>query len=506
MKNKHALLLFLFLAFPLYSQVPPKPKLVLFIAADQFRADYLQRFRADYKEGFDLLLTKGAVFVDARLEHFPTVTATGHSTFLTGAPPSVSGIIGNEWYDRSSRRNVTSVSDDSAKLLGGAGGAASSPRRLLVSTVGDELKIADQGRSRVIGISLKDRGAVLPAGHMADAALWFDAATGNFVSSNYYFSALPEWVKDFNAGRVPDRYIGAEWLGVKLPAAAGEKLYEALPASPFGNELVEALSERAIRSTQLGRREVTDLLAISLSSNDYVGHEYGPDSPQVRDMCIRTDRLLGKLFKFVDNLVGLQNVLVVFTADHGVVSSPDVNVARKMPGGRVSPAGLQAAVRGALEKKYGDGRWIQGTGEFALYLNRDLIRDKRLDEAEVESTAAQALLALPHVFRAFTRSQLGNCAASDPIARRVLNGFNVRRSGDVFVIFDPYWIAGAEGTTHGSPFGDDTHVPLVFMGPAARAGNYYEPVAENDVAPTLAAILGIQVPNGSVGRILSEIF
>ncbi len=504
--KKWLIVLVLLAGVPLVAQIPSRPKLVLFIAADQFRADYLQRFRADYREGFDQLLTKGAVFSDARFEHFPTVTSPGHSTFLTGATPALSGIIGNEWYDRCRREDVTSVSDDSVKLLSGEGGTGSSPRRLLVSTVGDELKIADQGRSRVIGISLKDRAAILPVGHMADGAFWFDVQTGNFVSSTYYFSELPLWVKDFNSERAPDRYKGAEWLGEKFPLEPGPGLYETLPASPFGNELVEALSEQAIRSAELGRRDVTDLLAISLSSNDYVGHEFGPDSPQVRDICIRTDRLLGKLFKFIDSQIGLQNVLVIFTSDHGVVSVPEVNAARKMPGGRVSPVALGDAVQAALVKKYGDGSWIEGSAEFALYLNRDLIKAKKLGQKQVEGTAAQALLSFPHVFRVYTRSQLVNGAAPDPVGRRVLNGFNVRRSGDVLFILAPYWIATETGTTHGSPWAYDTHVPLIFMGRAVRAGTYYGSVAENDIAPTLAAILGIQTPSGSVGRILSEMF
>ncbi len=498
-------------ALSLYSQVPPKPKLVLFIAADQFRADYLQRFRAEFREGFDVLLSKGAVFANAHVDHFPTVTATGHSTFLSGATPAVSGIVDNMWYDRASRKPVTSVSDDSVRLLGATGDTASSPRRLLVSTLGDELKIADRGRSRVIGISLKDRGAILPSGHMADGAFWFDWTSGNFVSSTYYFPELPRWVRDFNAQREADRYKGLEWMGVRFPSAPGEQLYTAIAASPYGNELVEALAERAIRSESLGRRGFTDLLAISFSSNDLVGHAYGPDSPQVREISIQTDRLLGKLFRFIDEQVGLRNVIVVFTADHGVVSAAETNVARNMPGGRVSFDALREAIQKSMEQAFGKGDWVAGESGFSFYLNRDLISAKKLDEARVERLAAHALLGQPHVSRVYTRSQLADGRAGGPYGRLVLNGFNLQQSGDIFFILDPYWTTWIPGmpalaTTHGSPYAYDTHVPMIFMGPGLREGTFYERVTLNDIAPTLSAILGIQLPSGSVGAVLDEAF
>lgn len=486
---------------------PVKPKLVLAIAVDQFRYDYLTRFRAEYNAGFDRLLKKGAVFTNARYEQFPTVTAIGHSTMMTGATPSISGIVGNDWYDREAGKNVTSVSDDSVKILGGRGEGGASPHRLLVSTVGDEMKMADQSQSRVIGISLKDRSAILPAGHMADGAYWFDNKTGGFVSSTYYFADLPAWVKDFNAGKPADRYRGAEWFGRKFPAEAGEKLYAAMPASPFGNELIESFAERAIQAAQLGRRNVCDLLAVSFSSNDYVGHELGPDAPEIRDISIRTDRVLGKLFQFVDAQVGMQNVLVVFTADHGVAPLPELNAQRKMPGGRM-PAGIvRETVQKALTQKYGEGKWITSPSEHSLYLNRDLIRDKKLDEAEVNRTAAQAALGIPHVFRVYTREQLMNGSAlEDQVGRRVMNGFYVRRGADVYIMLEPYWMFAPHGTTHGTTFSYDAHVPVIFMGPGIKAGNFYEAIAVNDIAPTLATILSIEIPSGSVGRVLSEIF
>jgi len=261
----------------LLSAAPKKPKLVVAIVIDQFRYDYLTRYRSDYHGGFDLLLSKGAVFTNARYQQFPTVTAVGHSIFLSGAMPSLSGIVANAWYDREAGIEVTSVSDPQTSLVGGLPGVGSSPRRMLVDTVGDELKIADNNQSRVIGISLKDRAAILPAGHMANAAYWFDSKSGNFVSSTYYFDEAPAWVKEANAARPADHYARQAWLGHEMPQPG--QLYSAIEATPYGNEIVEAFAERALAAEQLGQRGVTDLLAVSFSSNDYVGHAYGPDSP-----------------------------------------------------------------------------------------------------------------------------------------------------------------------------------------------------------------------------------
>jgi hypothetical protein len=490
----------------LAAAAPKKPKLLLAIVLDQFRYDYLTRFRSDYSAGLSHLLTRGAVFTDAEYNHFPTVTAAGHSTFLSGATLSISGVVGNDWYDRDEGREVTSVSDSNTQLVGGRGGPGSSPNRLLVSTVGDELKIANGGKSKVIGVSLKDRSAILPAGHMANGAYWYDNASGNFVSSTFYFPELPNWVKTFNESRPAARYAGAVWLNHKMPADA-KQLSAALAASPFGNDLVAAFAERALEAEQLGQHDVTDVLAVSFSSNDYVGHEVGPDAPEVREVSIRTDRVLGELLAAADRAAGADNVLVVLTADHGVAPIPEVNAARRMPGGR-PPAGIvNRAAQEALTKKYGDGKWIVSSSEHSLYFNQELIAQKKLDPAEVDRTAAQALQQLPHVFRVYTREQLATGAVQqDAISRRVINGFYPRRSGDVEVLLEPYWIFTQSGATHGTAFGYDTHVPLIFMGNGIRPGRYYQSVVENDIAPTLAAILEVETPSGSVGRVLSEIF
>jgi hypothetical protein len=493
--------------------VPAKqPKLILLVVIDQFRYDYLLRFRDQYTGGLSRLLNEGAVFDNAHLEHYPTVTAIGHATALTGATPALSGIVGNDWYDRESHKRILSISDETVKVLGGNGDGAS-PHRLLVSTLGDEIKMAHLGNAHVVGVSLKDRSAILPAGRMADAAYWYDAATGNFVSSTYYFADLPEWVKQFDARRPSDDFAGYEWLtgmapsqSKHLPATPGRDLYSAVFGSPAGNELLEAFVEQAIAAESLGRHDATDVLTVSFSSNDVVGHSFGPDAPEVRDISIRTDRLLARLFDYLDRLLGLQNVLVMLTADHGVSPLPEKLAEWKMPGGRMTGGDLFNPMRAALEAKFGKGEWILDTAGTSPYLNLDLIRAKGFEEAEVRRIAAKAVATEPHVWRVYTRDQLllGQ-VPHDPISDRVIRSFNAKRSGDLEILLEPYWIRSARGTTHGTPYSYDSHIPLIFMGPRIRPGHYFQNVALNDAAPTLATILGVETPSGSVGRVLYEI-
>lgn len=498
-------LLCLFAAACLAGAAPRKPKLVLAIVVDQFRYDYLTRFRSEYHGGLARLLDKGAVFTNANYIHFPAITAVGHSTFLTGATPALSGIVANDWWDRDELVKVSSVSDAQTQLLG-ASGTGSSPNRLLVSTIGDELKMAGGGKPRVIGISLKDRAAILPSGHMADGAFWFDPKTGNFVSSTYYYKELPGWAREFNTPRPADKYRGVTWLGHKMPEEDA-KLFTALEATPFGNELIETFAERALEAEKLGTHEGTDVLTVSFSSNDYVGHSYGPDSPEVHETALATDLVLEKLFGAVDRQVGAENYLVVFTADHGVSPVPEVNQARKMPGGRIDPATIKAAVQTALVKKYGAGEWVAGAYDLSIYLNQGLISQLRLDLAEVEREAARAVQALPHVSRVYTLQQMAQGGGmTDFVGRKVANSYHLRRGPDVEWIPDAYWMVGTgKGTSHASPYSYDTHVPVIFLGLGVRAGRYHESIAVNDIAPTLATMLEIETPSGSVGRVLREI-
>ena len=372
----------------------PKPKLLVAIVVDQFRFDYINRFRSEYTGGFATFFQKGAAFTNAHHEHFPTVTAIGHSTFLSGAPPATSGIVNNSWYDRATGKYVTSVSDDGTKLLG-AQGRGASPSRLVVSTIGDEIKMAGR-QSKIIGISIKDRAAILPAGHMADGAYWFDAGSGSFVSSSFYMNDLPQWVKDYNAKRPADKYAGAEWRSVEeksklfrtMATTVDERLYSSMEASPFGNEMIEEFSERAVDTEQLGRHPDTDVLTVSFSANDYVGHALGPDAPEVRDMSLRVDLQIGKLLQYIDQKIGLSNTLVVMTADHGISPLPEVNKQRKLPGGRFDQNQLFKTLQDALVAKYGEGKWIVGNAGPVPYLNYDLIREKNLNPADVQRTGA----------------------------------------------------------------------------------------------------------------------
>lgn len=497
---------------------PRKPKLVVGVIVDQFRYDYLHRFRDQYNAGLSRMLTQGAVFTNAFYIHGYTVTAIGHSTFMSGATPAVSGIIGNDWFDRKSRKTVTSVSDLAEKLIGATGEAAS-PRRMAVSTIADELKMAGRGKSKAVGISMKDRSAILPVGHMADGAFWFDNKTGNFVSSTYYFKdgQLPAWASQFNQSRAADKFMGAAWTPIDNPKSApfvtmakeaSENYWKEMQRTPFGNDLVEDFAEKAVLAEKLGQGNgpLPDVLAISFSSNDYVGHEVGPDSPRVRDISIRTDRLLGKLFQFLDQKVGMANVLVVLSADHGVAPVPEENVKRKMPGGRMDGSGIIADLEGQLSRRYGNGPWFDTKGLQTIYLNRGVILARRLDPARVRREVADLIRRYDHVQRVYTWDQLASGQVSgDDIDVRMRNGFFAPRAADLYVVIDPYWLGEkGTGTTHGAPFNYDAHVPVIFMGPGVKPGRYHRRIAPNDIAPTLATMLDIETPAGSVGRVLEE--
>ncbi len=474
---------------PLTTAAAPGPaiRLIVLVAVDQFRADYLERFAAEYTGGLQRLLARGAVFTNAYLEHYPTVTAVGHATMLTGATPSVSGIIGNDWFDRASGTSIHSITDDTVTLLGGTGTGAS-PRRMLASTVGDELKMAappgnGTAAPRVYGISLKDRSAILPAGHGADGAFWLQSAAGPFVSSTYYFTDLPAWVTAFNAR----------------------------PVTPASDGLVDSttrilmLATEAIRAERLGQRGVTDVLSVGLSDNDTIGHASGPDSPQVHDVSVRTDRQLAEFFTQLDATVGLSHTLVVLTADHGVAPVPEVQQERRLPGGRIDAKTLFPPIAAALEARFGPGQWLLATAGSSPYLNHALIAEKKLDAEEVRRVAAGAALGTPHVTRVYTRDQLQRGeVGTDLIDRRVLRSFNPQRSGDLEIIFEPFWMRAPSGTTHGSPYNYDAHIPLVFMGPGVTPGRYHQHVALNDLAPTVAAMIGVAAPSGADGRVLVE--
>lgn len=504
------------------SATAPKPKLVVAIIIDQFRYDYLTRFRGDYHGGLDRILTSGADFTNAFYAQVPTVTAVGHSIFLTGAMPSVSGIVGNAWYDRDEAKVVTSVCDWDVRIVGGDQPAKgtkctdadpASPKRLLVTTVGDELRNANR-ESKVVGISLKPRAAILPSGHRAAAAYWFDGVSGNFVTSTFYLNELPAWVQAFNGRKLPAAFVEQKWEGFpnwnfRGPAKAP---YDKLAASPWGNELVEQFAENSVTGEKLGQRNATDLLTISFSSNDYIGHAVGPDAPEVRDMAIRTDQLLAKLFREIDHQVGLKNVLVVLSADHGVASAPDRTKTDKLPGGYVSMEAMGRQVDAALTARFGAADWLIPGGGENLYFNRSVIQKLKAADGkavtldEICRAAKEALLLDPelHVARVYTREQLDSGVAGDFVARAETAGYYPKRSGDLAIVLEPGYVPGRSGTTHFSAYAYDTHVPVLFLGPGIKPGRYDEKIQPNDIAPTLATMLDVQTPSGSSGRVLTE--
>ena len=507
----------------MFAQAPERPKLVVAIVVDQFRYDYLLRFRKDYTAGLARLLEQGAVFSDAHYQHSYTVTAVGHSTFLSGATPSVSGIIANEWFDRESGKIVTSVSDPTTKLIGGAPGAAgSSPRRMLVTTVGDELKTVNAD-SRVIGVSIKDRAAILPSGHSANGAYWYDDDAKQFVTSSYYSEELPAWVKEWNAKKSYQRSVGADWLPLLTNAADAQSARPApyctmtagtkvpfcgtIEATPWGNELIEEFAEAAIAGENLGGHASPDILTVSFSANDYIGHKMGPDDPAVRDISIRTDRLLGKFMDYIDQRVGLANTLIVLTADHGVAPVPEYNQKHHLPGGRLPAQQIRKALSDALSKRYGAGDWLMpNAANIAPYLNYELMRAHNLEPEQVERTAADAVRAFPHIARVYTRHDLElGLTQKDAVGDAISRSYFGPRFGDLYILQDPYYLFEQTGTSHGTPYDYDNHVPLIFLGRSIHAGTHTRRVAMNDVAPTLAAILQVAPPGGSSGQILPEV-
>ncbi len=517
-----------------------KPRLVVSIVIDQLRHDYLQRFADQFGEGgFKRFLNQGAVFANANYIHSPTVTACGHATVLSGATPALTGIIGNDWYDRELGKNVSSVSDDHKKFktLGAdETKRAAAPHKLLGTSLGDEMRLATNGQAKVIGMSFKDRSAILPVGKRPHGAYWFDDDKGNFISSTYYFPALPAWVAKFNQDQSPSRYFGKTWNRL-LPAEAyarstaddmpyerknkagatfpytitpieadkDKKTYDIFETSPFANEHLLAFAKAAIENEALGADEVADLLSISFSANDLVGHAYGPYSQEVQDMTLRTDRALADLFSYLDQRIGLANVIITLTADHGVAPVPE-HVMEFGYGGRLVAKEVSAAATNALNAKYGEAAWVKALTSGNLYLDLALIAERKLNLAEVEATAAAAIAAMPGIHAAFTHTQLAHGdVPTTYVARAVTQGFYAPRNGNVIIVAQPFFMFGeGSNTTHGSPYSYDTHVPVLFLGANVIPGTYHVASSPADIAPTLAAILHLQAPSNSVGRVLQE--
>jgi predicted AlkP superfamily pyrophosphatase or phosphodiesterase len=526
---------------PAVAQAPARvrPRLVVAIAVDQLRADYMDRFRPFFgRGGFNLFVSQGASFASARYEHATTTTCPGHAVMLTGSYGSVNGIVANEWYDAIAGKEVYCAADTTVRLIGSPR-EGRSPRYLKNSTVGDLLKISTGGRSKVVTVSAKDRAAIMMGGHLADAAYWMEDTL--FVTSSYYRPDLPGWVRSFNAGGKVTSYFGTQWERL-LPAAAyemvgpddvraesdvagtgrtfphrlageptpGAKFVEAFEVSPFGNDVLADFVMRAVVEEGLGRDSVPDLLGISFSANDRVGHAYGPDSHEVMDVTIRLDRTLARLFAFLDRTVGLANVLMVLTADHGVAPLPEV-FATLHPGAagrRVRPEIVTQAVDSALRARYGPAPapgWVVYHGQQQLYLNRAALRGRRVTLEEAERAARAAVLSLSIAHDALTSGELESARAQGSRAGAVLS-FYPGRTGDIYYEMAPYILEdeGSNGTSHGTPWAYDQQVPLMFFGRGIVPGIRRTPATVADLAPTLSAILGLTAPGGSQGRVLAE--
>lgn len=517
-----------------------RPKLVVGIVVDQMRYDYLFRYWDKYgNDGIKRLVTQGFLFKNAQYSYVPTYTGPGHASIYTGSVPAINGIIGNSWYKRDENEVIYCVEDKSVRTVGSDSDAGQmSPENLFTTTVTDELRLATNRGAKVIGVALKDRGSILPAGHLANAAYWFDSPSGNWITSTYYSEELPEWVEEFNEQKYPDKYLSQPWTTLlpieqytestaddvpweetlpgeekpvfphNIPAIRG-KDYELIRSIPAGNTLTKDFALAALKNENLGKGAFTDFLAVSFSSTDYVGHKFGPNSVEAEDIFLRLDQDLAEMISEIEKEVGKENVLFFLTADHGAAHVPAYLESLNIPSGVATSNPVRDSVELYLDKTYGDGKWVERYINQQLYLDRELIDRKDLNLAEVQQRVANYVMRFDGVMRAVPAVTLLGTSWNEGLMRRVENGFNVRRSGDVVVLLEPGWFEGygsgePKGTTHGSYSNYDTHVPLIWYGWKVKSGDSAVPVEVSDIAPTIAAWLNIQEPNGSVGRPLQE--
>ena len=510
-----------------------KPRLVVVLVVDGLPqrqvVDYWDQLAPD---GLRRFLDRGAWFTAAHYGYSVTYTAPGHATILTGAYPHLTGIIANEWRDPVTGKVDYCVADPSATYIGHKTGAldGTSPKNLQVESLGDVLKRADP-RSKVIAISGKDRGAILPAGRSGVAYI-YQAETGQFASTSYYMKEHPPWVVAFNANHPADAYLHKEWRpllpeaayakslpdeqkwyakGGKLPKVIGEGLdkpvpafYESILSTPFGDDLTLAFARAAIAGEELGRDASPDILVVSLSSHDYINHDYGAESRLSHDHVLQLDRLLQDFFGDLDLAVGREHYLALLTADHGFMPYPEHSQLLGRDAGRVDTARAIARLNAGLAKRFGPGTWALDMSAQSVVLNRLLISQRKLGIAEFSEEARRLLVAEPGIAVIYTRAELeSGSRAGAPLFDAMRNSWNPVLSGDLQVALKPYWMYGASETTHGSPYPYDTNVPLLIYGPAwVRAGRIDARVEMADVAPTLARLLGIPDPSSSEGRAL----
>lgn len=537
----------LFLTTGLYAQKPkptaastrevPRPKLVVGIIVDQMRYDYFYRFYDKYTEGgIKRFMNQGFTARNNHYHYALTITAAGHASVYTGSAPAIHGIIGNDWYDPIEGRGVYCVEDSAAKTVGSPTESVGrmSPKNLLVSTLADQLKLATNFRSKSIGISIKDRGAILPAGHTADAAYWYDSKTGNFVTSTFYRNELPAWVKEYNDKKLPAQYAREGWKTL-LPldqytesttddqpweglftgettstfphdlSGTSGNTYGAVTTSPWGNTLLKDLAIAAVKNENLGKGQFTDFLAVSFSSPDAVGHMYGPNSIEVQDVYLRMDRDFAEMFAFFDSWVGKDNYTVFISADHGVADAAGYWKEHKLPGGLIPAAKIRDDVKKAFEKAFGEGEYIRSVQNGQFYLNHALLKAKGISQEQVHAVLKEALIADPAIADVINLKKLNEEQLTPYQLELYKNLVNVKRSGDIMLVPRPGWVSwGARGSNHGTPYNNDTHVPFALFGWGVKPGETLRRTTIADIAPTISALLHILPPNGSIGQPVTE--
>lgn len=532
---KRILALLFLLNFTLVAQVN-QPKLVVGIVVDQMRYDYINRYWEDFSEGgFKKLLAEGYNCNNTHYNFIPTYTAPGHASIYTGATPSSHGIIANSWYNKSQDIYSYCVSDSTMSTVGAENTSGKmSPAKLLNTTFGDELRLFSMNRSKVISVALKDRSAVLPGGHMANGSFWLDSETGDFVSSSFYGSYLPKWVQDFNNANLCESYLSKQWNLLLKASKYDESLEDAsiyeenfngekapifphdlpmltalngkgiIKSTPFGNSLTKDLALAAIKGEGLGKDDFTDLLAVSFSSPDYVGHQFGADSKETQDTYLRLDRDLADFLDFLEQHIGMENVLVFLTADHGAVRTPSYLKDRKIPAGYFEAEEPVAKLEVYLDSLYGDGNWVKTYGNAQLFLNRELIAERALLLEVVQQQVADFMLGFKGVQKAVTGRTLERSEFTSSVLASLQRGYNSKRSGDVLLVLDPAWIEYSHtGTTHGSGYTYDQHVPLIWFGWKVKQGITNKRIAVTDIAATISNLLGISFPNGSRANVIA---
>jgi len=530
MKRILALPLFL-IVFNLSAQ--QKPKLVVGIIVDQMRQEYLYRFQDKYgDDGFKRLMGEGFNFKNAHFNYVPTKTAPGHASVYTGSTPAIHGVIGNNWYNKEIKEEIYCAGDDSENTVGSDSDKGKmSPRNLLTTTISDEVRLSSQMRSKVVGISVKDRGAIFPAGHTGEA-YWYDKKTGDFITSTYYMDKLPGWVRGFNEKKRADYFLSQSWEPVASlddywESIADDNKYEAgiekdtptfpyplkkgeywmVPETPFGNDIVAEMALEALEKTELGKDASTDVLAISFSSTDYIGHGFGPNSKEIEDTYIRLDRNLAQILAKLDEKVGKGNYTVFLTADHAVAEVPQYLIDSSVPAGYFDVSQVKG-LNDSISEKFGEGQWIEDISNEQIFLNRAAVLNNNKDLHEVQNYTAHLLLEMKGIAKVYPAHLInGMDYNAGGIKGLLARGYNQKRSGDVLVVFEPGWMGPrSKGTTHGSAYTYDTHVPMLWYGAGVKKGESVGYKTITQIAPTLSMMLDVMLPSGATGQPLEELF